>query len=375
VPKGAVLTHANLMSNVRNAEEWVRMQEDEKGVPQKLEKGGANTYLGVLPWYHSFGLSLVMLASCINASRLVCVPDPRAGKPPFTEVLRSIQEYKVTAFVAVPTIYSAIVNHPLTDQFDLTSIVGCGSGAAPLPLEIIKRFEERTGAVIFEGYGLTETSPVLTINPTNTRQRKIGTVGLPLPGTDIKILDIETGTEVLPTGKDGEIAASGPQIMQGYWQKPEANDAVFRQIGGKRYFLTGDIGHLDEDGFLVITDRKKDLILVGGFNVYPREVEELLFTHPKVAEAAVIGVPDPHTGEAVKAFVKLKEGVSATEQEILDYCKENMAGYKRPRSVEFRESFPTSVIGKVLRRVLRDEILSGKTVGDSPSEIDRKAGA
>ena len=154
-----------------------------------------------------------------------------------------------------------------------------------------------------------------------------------------------------------------------------ANDAVFRQIGGKRYFLTGDIGHLDEDGFLVITDRKKDLILVGGFNVYPREVEELLFTHPKVAEAAVIGVPDPHTGEAVKAFVKLKEGVSATEQEILDYCKENMAGYKRPRSVEFRESFPTSVIGKVLRRVLRDEILSGKTVGDSPSEIDRKAGA
>ena len=355
VPKGAVLTHANLYSNVVTVYQWVRLQENPGDPPTRISKGGDHTYLGVLPWYHSFGLTLVMLTSCYNASRLVCVPDPRAGNPPFTDVLKSIQEYKVTALVAVPTIYTAIVNHPMTDKFDLTSIKACGSGAAPLPAEVLKQFEQKTGAIIFEGYGLTETSPVITLNPTNLEQRKIGSVGMPLPSTDIKIVDLDTGTVELPPGEDGEIAASGPQIMQGYWNKPDANEEVFRMIDGKRYFLTGDIGHFDEDGFVVITDRKKDLILVGGFNAYPKEIEEILYSHPKVAQAAVVGVPDDRTGEAVKAFIQLKPGAEATTEEFINFCKGAMAGYKRPRDVEFRDQLPTSVVGKVLRRVLRDE--------------------
>ena len=357
VPKGARLSHANLLSNIMSTEQYARIPLSEGAKPEKVEKGGAHTYLGVLPWYHSFGLTLCMLTSCINASRLVCIPDPRAGDPPFTGVLEAVEKYKVTIMIAVPTIYSAFVNHPLLDKFDLSSVVGCGSGAAPLPLEVIKQFEEKTGAVIFEGYGLTETSPVLTLNPTNLDQRKIGSVGMPFLSTDVKIVDLETGLQELPRGEDGEIAASGPQIMLGYWNKPGANEEVFREIDGKRYFLTGDIGHLDEEGFIVITDRKKDLIIVGGFNAYPKEIEEEIYTHPKVALVAVVGVPDPRSGEAVKAFVQLKPGEEATEEEFMEFCKTKLSGYKRPREIEFREDLPVSVVGKVLRRVLRDEEL------------------
>ena len=357
VPKGARLSHANLLSNIMSTEQYARIPLSEGAKPQKVEKGGAHTYLGVLPWYHSFGLTLCMLTSCVNASRLVCIPDPRAGDPPFTGVLEAVEKYKVTIVIAVPTIYSAFVNHPLLNKFDLSSIVGCGSGAAPLPVEVIKQFEEKTGSVIFEGYGLTETSPVLTLNPTNLDQRKIGSVGMPFLSTDIKIVDLETGLQELPRGEDGEIAASGPQIMLGYWNKPGANEEVFREIDGKRYFLTGDIGHLDEEGFIIITDRKKDLIIVGGFNAYPKEIEEELYTHPKVALVAVVGVPDPRSGEAVKAFIQLKPGEEATEEEFMEFCKTKLAGYKRPREIEFRDSLPVSVVGKVLRRVLRDEEL------------------
>jgi long-chain acyl-CoA synthetase len=356
-PKGACLSHSNLVSNLMTLQKWVRLSKEPgvKGRTLDMEMGGVHTFLGVLPWYHSFGLTLVMLASCATASRVVCIPDPRAGKPPFTDVLKAIEEYRATLIVAVPTIYSAIVNHPLTDKFDLSSIVGCGSGAAPLPVEVIRQFEEKTKAVIFEGYGMTETSPVITLNPTNLEQRKIGSVGLPFVGVDIKILDVETGLQELPQGQDGEIAASGPPIMLGYWNKPEANKTSFREIDGQRYLLTGDIGHMDEEGFVIITDRKKDMIIVGGFNVYPRDVEEVLYSHPKVALAAVVGIPDPHTGEGVKAFVQLKPGMKATEEEILEFCKDKISGYKRPKAIEFRESLPTSVIGKVLRRVLREE--------------------
>jgi long-chain acyl-CoA synthetase len=356
-PKGACLSHANLVSNLLSLSEWIRISE-KPGTPRtKLSPGGVHTSLGVLPWYHGFGLTLALLYCCYGASRLICIPDPRAGNPPFTEVLKAVQKYKATLMVAVPTIYSAFVNHPLIDQFDLTSLRACGSGAAPLPVELIKEFEKKTGAVIFEGYGLSETSPVLTVNPTNLEQRQIGAVGLPFLSTDIKIVDLETGLKELSLGQDGEIAACGPQVMLGYWNKPEANKTAFREIEGKRYFLTGDIGHIDENGFLMITDRKKDMAIVGGFNVYPKDVEEVLYTHPKIALAAVVGLPDPHTGEKIKAFIQLRPGMQATEEEILEFCKEKMTGYKRPRSVEFRESLPTSVVGKVLRRVLKEEEL------------------
>jgi long-chain acyl-CoA synthetase len=233
--------------------------------------------------------------------------------------------------------------------------MGCFSGGAPLPPEACRQFEERTGAVIFEGYGLSETAPVASANPTNTDQRKIGSIGFPMPGTDIKILDIDSGIQEMPRGEDGEIAICGPQVMQGYWGRPEEDEKVFREVDSKRYFLTGDIGHIDDDGYILITDRKKDMVLVGGFNVYPRDVEDIIFTHPKVALAAVVGVPDGKGGEAVKAYVQLKAGETASEQEIIEFCKENMAGYKRPKIVEFRDELPVSNVGKVLRRVLRDE--------------------
>ena len=351
------MTHANFMHNLLAMNSWLWLTPKGGGPPEPLKMGGEHCFLGVLPWYHSFGMTLAMLWSCMTGSRIVCVPDPRAGNPPFTDVLKAVQKHQTTVVIAVPTIFVAFTNHPLLDRFDLSSIEGCGSGGAPLPVEVAKKFEEKTGAVIFEGYGLSETSPVICMNPTNVDQRRFGSVGFPLCNTVIKIFDVESGTEELPQGEDGEIAVTGPQVMQGYWQKPEENKAVFRRINGERYFLTGDIGHIDEQGYIIITDRKKDLILVGGFNCYPREVEEVLYAHPKVANAAVVGVPDPKSGEAVKAFIQLLPGIVADEAEIKAWCKERLAGYKRPRYVEFRETLPTSVVGKVLRRVLRDEEL------------------
>jgi long-chain acyl-CoA synthetase len=355
VPKGAALTHANFKYDLTAMDEWGRLVHEPGGKPEKFRHGGFHTYLGVLPWYHSFGMTVCMMSACGTASRMVCIPDPRAGDPPFTEVLKAVQKYKPTVMPAVPTIFVAFTNHPRINQYDLKSIMACFSGGAPLAPEVCKQFEEKTGAVIFEGYGLSETAPVASANPTDREKRKIGSIGFPIPGTNIKILDLETGLKDLPKGEDGEIAICGPQVMQGYWNKPEENEKVFREIDGERYFLTGDIGHVDEEGYIIITDRKKDMVLVGGFNVYPREVEDILFTHPKVAIAAVVGVPDSKSGEVVKAFIQLKPDVTATQEEFADFCKENMAGYKRPKLIEFRDDIPVSPVGKVLRRVLRDE--------------------
>jgi len=355
LPKGAALTHSSFIYNIKAMLEWMRVEQVPGGKPEPIRTGGFHCFLGVLPWYHSFGMTLVMIMACATGSKLVCIPDPRAGNPPFTEVLKAVQKNKATFVAAVPTIYVAFTNHPLLDKFDLSSMILCGSGGAPMPVEVAKKFEEKTGSVIFEGYGLSETAPVASMNPTNTVDRQFGSVGFPIPSTDIKILDTDTGLKELPQGEDGEIAISGPQVMVGYWNKPAENEKVFREVEGKRFFLTGDIGNIDDDGYITITDRKKDLILVGGFNCYPREVEEVLYTHPKVENAAVVGIPDPKSGESVKAFVQLKAGEQATEDEFLEFCKEKLAGYKRPRTVEFRSELPMSALGKVLRRVLRDE--------------------
>ncbi|MDJ0666806.1 MAG: long-chain fatty acid--CoA ligase [Desulfobacterales bacterium] len=355
VPKGACLTHSNFMHNLKAGVVTLRLVYEPGMPPENLRAGGYHCYLGVLPFYHIFGMTVAMLSACALGGRLICVPDPRAGDPPFTEVLKIVQKHRPTLMPAVPTIFVAFTNHALIDQFDLTSLMGCFSGGAPLPPEVCKRFEETTGSIIFEGYGLSETAPVATVNPTNPETRKIGSIGFPLPSTDVKILDVEAGTSELPRGEDGEVAISGPQVMKGYWNRPAETEEVFREIEGRRYFLTGDVGHVDEEGYLVITDRKKDMILVGGFNVYPREVEDILFTHPKVELVAVVGMPDQKSGEVVKAFIKVIQGQTCTEEEIKSFCQESLAGYKRPKLIEFRDEIPTSNVGKVLRRVLRDE--------------------
>lgn len=363
VPKGAVLTHSNLVFHAQALDEWGRLPHETGGTLEKVRPGGFHCYLGVLPWYHSFGLSCCMLAAAASGSRLVCIADPRAGDPPFTEVLKAVQGHRTTMLAAVPTIFAAFVNHPRLDEYDLSSLIGCFSGGAPLPVEICRKFEDKTGAIIFEGYGLSETSPVICVNPTNREQRRLGSVGYSLPNTEIKVLDLNTGNTELAQGEDGEIAVHGPQVMQGYWQRPEADAESFRELEGKRFFLTGDIGHRDPEGYIVITDRKKDVILVGGFNCYPREVEEVLYQHPKVALAAVVGAHGEKGQEEVKAFVQLVKDQACTEQELLEFCRERLAGYKRPRRVEFREELPVSAVGKVLRRVLRDEEREEKDEG------------
>ncbi|MFX0121599.1 MAG: long-chain fatty acid--CoA ligase [Promethearchaeota archaeon] len=360
LPKGVMLSHRNIYSNVLQADEFSRI-ELEEGKPQRL-RYGEEVFIGALPWYHSYGLTMTMIGGAFYAATVIPIIDPRAGKPPLSVILETIHKDRVTILHAVPTIYSAIANHPNVEKYDLTSIVGCGSGAAPLAPELAKEFERITKGTIYEAYGLSETSPLTHLNPTNKRDRKFGTVGLAVPDTYTKIVDLETGTKELPLGEDGEIALSGPQVMKGYWNRPKANAEVFREIGGRRYFLTGDIGHIEEEGFLVITDRKKDMVIVGGLKAYPREIEDILYQHPKVKLAAVIGLPqeDQPGNEYVAAYLVLKEGETATEEEIIEWCRDRMAGYKRPKKVEFRDDLPLSTIGKVLRRVIKEEVLKGK---------------
>ena len=356
-----MLSHSNLYSNVIQLDEWSQLEPKGGGPPEKL-KPGEEVFIGALPWYHSYGLTLTMVTSYFMGSSLVCVPDPRAGKPPMSELLADVQKYKGTILHCVPALYAGMVNNPTVDKYDLSSLKACGSGAAPLPPELCKRFEGITGATLFEGYGLTETSPLTHSNPAIKSLRKFGSIGVPLPDTYAIILDIETGKKELKQGETGEIAINGPQVMAGYWDKPDETAEVMRTINGKRYFLTGDIGHMDEDGFFVISDRKKDMINVGGLKAYPREIEDIFFEHPKVALAAVIGLPreDDPTNEYVKAFIVLKQGETATEEEFIAWAKEHMAGYKRPREVEFVETLPMTAVGKVLRRELRDAELAKK---------------
>jgi long-chain acyl-CoA synthetase len=271
--------------------------------------------------------------------------------PPTT--LETIQRHKVTIFCGVPTMYSVLLASPALCNYDLTSIRVCISGASPLPPQVQKRFMNVTGGFLAEGYGLTEASPVTHCNPVDRTMKsvKVGSIGLPLPDTDARIVDVETGEKTLGAGKTGELAVKGPQVMRGYWRKPEETALVLRD----GWLLTGDIAHMDQEGYFYITDRKKDLIKYKDYSVYPRELEDVLYEHPAVKLCAVVGKPSPVVGEVPKAFIVLKDGAEATEAEVMAFVKENVAPYKAVREVEFRQELPISAAGKVLRRALQEE--------------------
>ncbi len=347
VSKGVMLTHFNLVSNIAQIREWLKRGEEHH-----------DTVLVVLPMFHSYGFTAALGYALATGGTCILVPKFEAK-----EVLKLIQKYRPTSFPGVPTIYTALMKEPDFGKYDIKSIEFCVSGAAPLPVELMQKFEGTTGSGIVEGYGLTETSPVTHSNPLHGT-RKPGSVGLPYPNTEVRIVHPETG-EDLPIGQEGEILIKGPQVMKGYWNRPEATAEVIKD----GWLYTGDIGRMDEDGYLYIVDRKKDMILAGGFNIYPREIDEVLYQHPAVLEACAVGVPDEYRGETVKAFVVLKPGMTATEQEILDFCKERLAAYKRPRSVEFLPELPKSTVGKVLRRVLAERDREKAPVAASAQDV------
>jgi long-chain acyl-CoA synthetase len=337
VPKGAQLTHQNLVSNAVAGLVWCHAREAQE------------VTIGALPLFHSYGMTTVMNCSIAGSNAMVLIPDPRD----VLHIMASISKHQATLYPAVPTMYVAINTHAQVARFDLSSVRICISGAAPLPKEVQESFQELTGGTLVEGYGLTETSPVTHGNPLS--RNRIGFIGIPWPDTDARIVDVDTGEKELPVGEIGELIIHGPQVMKGYWQQPTETANVLREhpdFGPGRWLHTGDIARMDEEGYFQIVDRKKDMIICGGFNVYPRDVEEVLFIHPAVQEAGVIGLADEYRGETVKAFVVLKEGMTATEQEIIDFCREHLAKYKVPAAVEFRTELPKSTVGKVLRREL-----------------------
>ena len=340
VSKGVMLTHANLVKNVQQTLAFF------PGFNR-----GENTLLGTLPFFHSFGLT-----TCMNISIWMGWTDVLIPRPEPEALLEAVHKYKVNFFPAVPTMYVGVLNHPKSSQYNLTSIKGCFSGAAPLPIEVIKEFESKTGSQICEGYGLSETSPVATTNPFGG-VTKVGSVGLPVPDTDIKIVDLIDGQKEMPMGESGEIIIKGPQVTSGYYKMPEETAIAIRD----GWLYTGDIGKMDEDGYFYIVDRKKDMIIAGGYNIYPREIDEVLFEHPKILEACAVGIPDPYRGETVKAFVVLKPGETMTAEEVIKYCQEKLAKYKVPKMVEFMTSLPKSGVGKILRKELRAmEMAKGK---------------
>lgn len=332
--KGAVLTHRNLIANSTAIFSWM---------PDARE--GEETGLALLPFFHSFGLSTCLNLSLVFCGTLLLIPQFDVKM-----LLSNIQRNKPTLFPGVPTMYVAMINHPDVRKYDLSSLRVCISGAASLPLEVQKKFEGLTGCRLLEGYGLSETSPVTHINPIYGKSKK-GSIGVPIPGTLAKIVDMENPGREMAVGEVGQLAIKGPQVMQGYLNQPEETARVMRN----GWLLTGDIARMDEEGFFYIVDRQKEMIIAGGYNIYPREVEEVLYAHDKVLEAAVVGVPDAYRGEVVKAYIVLKEGQSATEKEFIDYCKQQLAIYKVPHSVEFRDDLPKSLVGKVLKRLLLEE--------------------
>jgi long-chain acyl-CoA synthetase len=334
ISKGVMLTHANLSKQVQQIGAWL-----------PTLRNNHENMLGALPFFHVFGLSVAMNFAIYTGWGNVLVPKPQPQP-----LLEAIHKYKPTFAPLVPTMYIGMLNHKDIEKTDMTCLKGCFSGSAPLPMEIIRDFEKKTGAIIIEGFGLTESSPVTHVNPF-LGKRKVGSIGVPVSDTLCKVVNLTDGKTDVPVGEPGEIAIKGPQVMKGYWNMPDETEDAFND----GWLLTGDIGKMDEEGYFYIVDRKKDLIISGGLNVYPRDIDEVLFEHPKIKEACAIGIPHPTRGEAVKVFVVLKEGEKLTKEEIIQYCASNLAKFKLPTEVEFRNDLPKSNVGKVLRKELRAE--------------------
>ena len=331
-PKGAMLTHANLSAVVAMRDRWV----------ERALTPGTDSTLVVLPLFHVYGMSMVMLVALSGGTKLILHLRFDADR-----VLADIARKRPTLFSGVPTMFAALLQHPRARALDLSSLRHCASGGASLPLEILHGLERLTGLQLKEGYGLTEASPIVTMAPLDGSARP-GTVGLPCPGTVVEIVDLETGTRVLPQGEKGEICVRGPQLTKGYWRRPDATAVAF--AGGR--FHTGDIGVLDADGFLTLVDRKKDMILAGGFNVFPRVIEEAIYEHPAVAEVTVIGIPDSYRGESPKAFVVLKPGQRLGFDELKDFLRDKLGRHEMPAEIELRESLPKTPVGKLSKKEL-----------------------
>ncbi|ALL63965.1 Long-chain-fatty-acid--CoA ligase [Paraburkholderia caribensis MBA4] len=337
VAKGATLLHRNLVANVLQSHVWVE--------PARKKRGDIDQFVTVvaLPLYHVFALTVCGLLTIRTGGLGVLIPNPRdiAG------MIQSLQGYKITTFPAVNTLYNAMLNHPDFGKLDFSNLLVANAGGMAVQEAVANRWYERTRAPIVEGYGLSETSPCVTCNPTTVTEYS-GTIGLPLPSTEVSIRD-DDGNE-LPPGQAGELCIRGPQVMAGYWNRPDETAKVMTSDG---FFRSGDIATVSDDGFVKIVDRKKDMILVSGFNVYPNEIEDVVAKHPGVFEVAAVGVPDEHSGEAVKLYI-VKKDDAITDADIFAYCKTQLTGYKRPRLVEFRKELPKSNVGKILRRELRD---------------------
>jgi long-chain acyl-CoA synthetase len=333
VSKGVMLTHANLSCNVQQFSVWF----------PDLKKG-AESVLAVFPFFHSAGFTAIMNLCIWNGYTDILVPRPEPAT-----VIEMLKKFKPNYLPAVPTIFVGLLNTPEFRQMDLSFIKGFFSGAAPLAADTLQQLKDLTGATMLEVYGLTETTPIATVTPWGGKI-KPGTVGTPVPSTDVKIVDVDTGKEEQRIGTPGEIVIKGPQVMKGYYKKPEETAAVLKD----GWLYTGDIGMFDEDGYLTIVDRKKDMIIAGGYNVYPREIDEILFQHPKILEACSIGVPDPYRGETVKAYVVVKPGEVLTVDEVIQFSREKLAAYKAPKMVEFIDALPKSAVGKVLRKEVKE---------------------
>jgi long-chain acyl-CoA synthetase len=336
VSKGAVLTHKNVIANVLQNEAWF--------APTLAKAGADLQFVCALPLYHIYALTVCALLGLRVGGMNLLIPNPRD----IGGFIKELRNYRINVFPAVNTLYNGLLNHPEFKDVDFSRLLVCPGGGMAVQKPVADKWLQLTGTPIVEGYGLSETSPVVSANRCDITDFT-GTIGLPLPSTEIRILD-DASNEV-PFGTAGEISVRGPQVMAGYWQRPDETAKVMTPDG---FFKTGDIGIMNAQGYIKIVDRKKDMILVSGFNVYPNEVEEVVAAHPGVLEVACVGVPDQHSGEAVKLYV-VKKDKALTKEELMEYCKEQLTGYKRPKFIEFRESLPKTNVGKILRRELRDE--------------------